>query len=101
MQFFSGDIPRVRQDDSQGISTPIAHHQYLELIIDDSTGHAEVYFVLQLMKRSLAYFWEGQEASSKWWASWSAGWFPNLEKKLIESGAPPPSKIKIIQVQPH
>lgn len=59
-------------------------------------------------RRQLAYFWEGQEASSKWWASWSAGipqpwflqlsgWFPILEKKLVEAGAIPPQKVRIFE----
>eukprot|EP01119_Soliformovum_irregulare_P022380 TRINITY_DN7649_c0_g1_i2.p1 TRINITY_DN7649_c0_g1~~TRINITY_DN7649_c0_g1_i2.p1 ORF type:complete len:1873 (+),score=505.77 TRINITY_DN7649_c0_g1_i2:264-5621(+) len=43
------------------------------------------------------YFWEGGNASSKWFASWGAGWFPNLHKKLVESGNIPPTKTRVFE----
>jgi hypothetical protein len=43
------------------------------------------------------YFWEGQDCSSKWWASWSAGFFPTLEKKIVLSGGDPPTKERVMQ----
>eukprot|EP01117_Protostelium_nocturnum_P016023 TRINITY_DN626_c0_g1_i4.p1 TRINITY_DN626_c0_g1~~TRINITY_DN626_c0_g1_i4.p1 ORF type:complete len:2147 (+),score=1030.76 TRINITY_DN626_c0_g1_i4:75-6515(+) len=43
------------------------------------------------------YFWEGQDASSKWFATWGSGWFPQLEKKIQESGGKAPQKERIFQ----
>ena len=48
-------------------------------------------------QKYMTYFWEGQDCSSKWWASWSAGFFPSLEKKIVLSGGEAPSKERVSQ----
>lgn len=48
-------------------------------------------------QRSILYFWQGAEASSRVWPMFLLTLVPNIEQQIVAGGYKPPQKIRVLQ----